>query len=599
MPCRERSLLLIGASLVLFVFSVPWAGAEGLALTDSVDVSSVQHVVGPTCVRDAFSWNLVKHLLDTHLFLLRHKHGLPYAADPRPLEPFSEVIRLEVDTQALGYLNLYKLTRMRLWLTEAEDRLQYILNLGDAALRNSAVDGQVGYSFLVAYELTGHRPYLDYGLKVADRCLGSDNSIMNWGYMAAMNLGKAYALMGRQVYQTEARAITRRSAYVQFPGGAFPHGDKQVYGANAGYTAWMIFEMLQHRFDDPQDPDMDYGILRGTRFLAKRVNPDGSLNYEDQDGTYYADPGGRDARGWMNDVASMAYDLSTVGRDGEVSRLLAFLFQHESRGRDRGGYPDKWGYFDPTYVWAIGNPSIVRTSLIFWYLTAIPLIDHSCDNGAALPCSITPDDCNAAFRDMGLCNAGLHGFNTCINGVFTQCLAESLIRYDHESVCSTTRTGQYLADGWSQVEICDVIGNRKCIGQLCRPACDGEPTDTRCRDERVRGDACMTPGNSPTVPLSRPAARVSSVATLGLEPIHPNPGLGEFTVSFSLEGAEPARLEVLDTAGRRVLSREVGALGPGQHSANLNKGRTLPPGVYLVRLTQRGKAMIARVAVIR
>ena len=46
-------------------------------------------------------------------------------------------------------------------------------------------------------------------------------------------------------------------------------------------------------------------------------------------------------------------------------------------------------------------------------------------------------------------------------------------------------------------------------------------------------------------------------------------------VGFTLPSAESARLELIDVAGRRVASRDVGALGAGQHAVNLTPGRQL------------------------
>jgi hypothetical protein len=46
--------------------------------------------------------------------------------------------------------------------------------------------------------------------------------------------------------------------------------------------------------------------------------------------------------------------------------------------------------------------------------------------------------------------------------------------------------------------------------------------------------------------------------------------------------------------GRRVALREVGALGTGRHTVRLAEGVRLRAGVYLVRLSQGGKAATAR-----
>lgn len=80
-----------------------------------------------------------------------------------------------------------------------------------------------------------------------------------------------------------------------------------------------------------------------------------------------------------------------------------------------------------------------------------------------------------------------------------------------------------------------------------------------------------------------------------LDPPTPNPSSGDFVCGIALPSAEPARLEVFDLAGRRVMTREVGLLGPGTHRVRLASGRRLPAGVYGVALTQAGRRAVTRV----
>jgi hypothetical protein len=83
-------------------------------------------------------------------------------------------------------------------------------------------------------------------------------------------------------------------------------------------------------------------------------------------------------------------------------------------------------------------------------------------------------------------------------------------------------------------------------------------------------------------------------AFLALRPS--NPVIGSLTVSFSLESAAEAMLSVFDINGRLRVSRAVGHRGPGWHAMNLGD---LPAGVYVVRLSQAGRRLSSRVAVIR
>jgi hypothetical protein len=86
---------------------------------------------------------------------------------------------------------------------------------------------------------------------------------------------------------------------------------------------------------------------------------------------------------------------------------------------------------------------------------------------------------------------------------------------------------------------------------------------------------------------------------LAIEVIGPNPAAGRFAVSFVIPGGAPAKLEVFDVAGRRVLARDFTAPQIGRQTVVLGEGGVLPAGIYLVRLSQSGRAVSARVATLR
>jgi hypothetical protein len=69
-------------------------------------------------------------------------------------------------------------------------------------------------------------------------------------------------------------------------------------------------------------------------------------------------------------------------------------------------------------------------------------------------------------------------------------------------------------------------------------------------------------------------------------------------VSFALPTGEQAMLEIVDVAGRRAATREVGSLGAGRHTVDLGAERGLPAGVYFLRLTQGTHRATARVTVL-
>jgi hypothetical protein len=110
-------------------------------------------------------------------------------------------------------------------------------------------------------------------------------------------------------------------------------------------------------------------------------------------------------------------------------------------------------------------------------------------------------------------------------------------------------------------------------------------------------------GNRSPVATALPAgtAGVGEGAPLALvlAPARGNPSRGrELLVAFTLPSAAAARLELLDVTGRRIASRDVGALGAGQHVVDLAADGRIAPGLYLVRLAQAGKLRTTRVAVL-
>jgi len=90
---------------------------------------------------------------------------------------------------------------------------------------------------------------------------------------------------------------------------------------------------------------------------------------------------------------------------------------------------------------------------------------------------------------------------------------------------------------------------------------------------------------------------VPAVTQLSLGGFRPNPAISNSAIAFSLPDAQPSRLEVVDVRGRIMLSREVGALGPGSHNVSLSDAGRLGPGVYWVRLV-RPEATLTRKGVV-
>jgi len=87
---------------------------------------------------------------------------------------------------------------------------------------------------------------------------------------------------------------------------------------------------------------------------------------------------------------------------------------------------------------------------------------------------------------------------------------------------------------------------------------------------------------------------------LGIEPVSPNPvrvGSG-VRAAFTLPAEGAALLEVIDVAGRRRFTREVGALGAGRHQVDLG-GLRLDPGLYWLRLSRAGASVATKVVLTR
>jgi len=135
-------------------------------------------------------------------------------------------------------------------------------------------------------------------------------------------------------------------------------------------------------------------------------------------------------------------------------------------------------------------------------------------------------------------------------------------------------------------------------------------------DDRTRYGGSDWTYSSPFAMLLTPHGPATAPVTPSVAPISVNPpansqapasahelslsmsSASAQTVNLSLEGGSPALLEVFDVGGRRLWSREVGALGVGVHEVRLGDGESYPSGVYMARLTQGSHGVRAHVAVI-
>lgn len=109
-----------------------------------------------------------------------------------------------------------------------------------------------------------------------------------------------------------------------------------------------------------------------------------------------------------------------------------------------------------------------------------------------------------------------------------------------------------------------------------------------------------SPADFTIVPASQLAVAPGRTAPFGVLGAWPNPSRGAVTVALSLPaGGAGATLDWVDLAGRRVASRQLGALGAGTHGIALSAGRALAPGMYLLRLSRSGETSTRKLAVLR
>jgi len=74
-------------------------------------------------------------------------------------------------------------------------------------------------------------------------------------------------------------------------------------------------------------------------------------------------------------------------------------------------------------------------------------------------------------------------------------------------------------------------------------------------------------------------------------------GRGPIQFSVTLSSPSPARLELVDVTGRRIASQDLAGLGTGDHVVSMSASAR--PGMYWARLSQAGKMVSTKVALVR
>jgi hypothetical protein len=99
-------------------------------------------------------------------------------------------------------------------------------------------------------------------------------------------------------------------------------------------------------------------------------------------------------------------------------------------------------------------------------------------------------------------------------------------------------------------------------------------------------------------PTEAPPDRTAESSTPVLALSALSPSTTGLVVRCVLTASASAHLDVFDIAGRRVANRDLRGLPPGEHWIELDPG-DLKPGVFLLRLTQGGRALTTRAVVLR
>ena len=291
----------------------------------------------------------------------------------------TEAVRLSVQPQLLGYVELYRWHPSDRIRQDVVDRANYLLARYNQVRSGTVFDGMLGYCFFEAFEATGDSAYFNAGQAVVTELvsIAPGNLILNGGLMAAMAFAADYRLTGDATAEQLARQAIASLPPSQNGDGSFPHwcpGSEDV-----SYTDWMAMELIliQRRLDDPLISPM---LGRMEAFMDARVDTSGNTSYQepcqDYDGCiryYWSVASGcdidYDTRAFTNELgySALLFDHFHSPKYRDVMRF--------AMSREHGGtWADKWDFWpppsDPYYVWTAADTSVVNTSLNFWCLAA-------------------------------------------------------------------------------------------------------------------------------------------------------------------------------------------------------------------------------------
>jgi flagellar hook capping protein FlgD len=291
----------------------------------------------------------------------------------------TEAVRLSIQPQLLGYVELYRWHPTDRIRQDIVDRADYLLARFDQVRSSTVFDGMLGYCFFEAFDVTGDTRYFDAGRAVIAELESISRSelILNGGLMAAMAFAANYALTGDVVSEGLAKTAIASLPPYQHEDGCFPHW---CYGTrDISYTDWMAMELIliQRRLDDPTIAPI---LQKIEAFMETRVDSTGDTSYEapcpDEQGCtiyYWSVASGcdidYDTRAFTNELGYSAL-LFDHFHSPKYRDVMRFMRAHEKEGT----WADKWNFWpdpsDPYYVWTAADTSVVNISLNFWCLAA-------------------------------------------------------------------------------------------------------------------------------------------------------------------------------------------------------------------------------------
>ena len=109
----------------------------------------------------------------------------------------------------------------------------------------------------------------------------------------------------------------------------------------------------------------------------------------------------------------------------------------------------------------------------------------------------------------------------------------------------------------------------------------------------------LVPEGTQSTPMGLAHVSVRTPRVLALSRGEWDATAGAFRMTFSLPGGGPARVQIVDLAGRQIAQGTSSNSGAGSHTMLLGAESRITSGIYWARLTQAGSSVARRIAVVR